>query len=62
MVTTTTPSAAMRAPSYMTSLPVPPVSEPPWIHTNTGAFSAFSGVQTFSDRQSSLMRGVSAGA
>ena len=55
MVTTTTPRRAIRAPSYMSSLPAPPTSEPPWIHKNTGAFLAPFGAQMLRNRQSSLI-------
>ena len=62
MLTTTSPWAASRAPSYIGSLPEPPVSEPPWIHTNTGASFASAGAHTFKDRQSSLVGSGSPGA
>jgi hypothetical protein len=54
MVTTTAPCSASLEPSYMGSPPEPVDNAPPCIHTNTGAFFALAGVQTFNVRQSSL--------
>ena len=55
MVTTMMPCCAIRVPSYIDWAPEPLVSEPPRIQTITGARRALSGVQMFSDRQSSLI-------
>jgi hypothetical protein len=57
MVTTTMPRSASFAPSYSGSPPDPPLSAPPCIQKNTGAFFALTGAQTFRNRQSSLVFG-----
>ena len=54
MTTTTSPLAAMAAPSYQGADPAPVTKAPPWIHTSTGRWpSSQAGVHTFSVRQSS---------
>jgi hypothetical protein len=52
--TTTMPRSASLRPSYIGSRLDPVTSAPPCIHTITGAFFAFAGVQMLSVRQSSL--------